>query len=218
MNLIFWLFFSYLRRMIQFDFIKARRIPVWFGAIALALFLSGMPVHAQEEEPSRTSIRTGLGLGINETYRELGNGFVTSIGWQRSLGERRKLRINPNLVVGGFMPLGITDTRDQFYRITSLGLNLHYDLLRYQAVSLVTTAGGFVNYSRGLLGTGGWPEANNNSSEYFLSFYAGANASFGLRIDPRRSRVAYEFRPMTMQFGNQGFLLAYLMVGVDVKL
>ncbi len=116
------------------------------------------------------------------------------------------------------MPLGITDTRDQFYRLTTLGLNIHYDLIRYKSVSIVTTGGGFVNYSRGLLGTGGWPEANNNSSEYFYSLYFGGNASIGLRVDSANSKYAFEIRPINIHLGNKGFLLGYFMIGLDFKI
>ena len=108
--------------------------------------------NAQETEFKRTSIRTGIGIGFNEGKRETGMGLIYSIGWQKSFGRKNKLRLNPNLIIGGFLPIGITDTRDQFYRITSLGLNLHYDLIKYKSISIVTTGGGFINYSRGLLG------------------------------------------------------------------
>jgi len=174
--------------------------------------------NAQETEFKRTSIRTGIGIGFNEGKRETGMGLIYSIGWQKSFGKKNKLRLNPNLIIGGFLPIGITDTRDQFYRITSLGMNLHYDLINYKSISIVTTGGGFLNYSRGLLGTGGWPEANNNNSEYFSSFYLGGNISLGIRINPKNSRLAYEFRPINVQFGNDYFMLGYLMFGIDIKL
>ena len=184
----------------------------------LTLLITGNKIYAQENEFKKSSIRTGIGIGMNEGHREIGNGLVYSIGWQKSFGERNKLRINPNLIIGGFLPIAITDTRDQFYRITNLGLNIHYDLIKYKAISIVATGGGFINYSRGLLGTGGWPDTNNNGSEYFYSLYFGGNGSIGLRIDPKNSKLAYEIRPINMYFGNNQFLLAYLMFGIDFKL
>ena len=198
---------------------KKRDSQINFLLICLIIFLSAInDVFSQENEFRKSSIRTGIGIGINEGQSELGNGLVYSIGWQKSLGRKEKIRINPNMTFGGFLPIGITDTRDQFYRISSLGLNIHYDLLRYKAVSIVTTGGGFINYSRGLLGTGGWPEANNNSSEYFYSLYFGGNVSIGLRINPEKSKLAYEIRPVSIHFGNKGFMSGYLMFGVDFKL
>ncbi len=148
----------------------------------------------------------------------MGNGLVYSIGWQKSFGEKRRLRLNPNLTFGGFLPIAITDTRDQFYQITSPGLNIHYDLLKFRDVSLVTTLGCFMNYSRGLLGTGGWPEANNNRSEYFYSLYFGGNGSLALRIAPHNKRLAYEIRPVNIHLGSEGFFMAYFMLGVDIGL
>ncbi len=186
---------------------------------SLFIFLMiGNKGNTQEIEFKRSSIKTGIAIGINEGKRETGNGILYSIGWQKSIGEKKRARINPNLMIGGFSPVLITDTRDQFYRITSLGLNIHYDLIKYNAISIVTTAGGFINYSRGLLGTGGRPSANNNKSEYFNSLYFGGNASIGLRIDQKNSKLAYEIRPINIQAGNKEFILVYFMFGIDVKL
>ena len=198
---------------------KKQVFQIKFLLLSVIIFLFTINnIFSQEIEFKNSSIRTGVGIGINEGQREIGNGLVYSIGWQKSFGEKSKIRINPNMTFGGFLPIGITDTRDQFYRITSLGLNIHYDLIRYKAISIVTTGGGFINYSRGLLGTGGWPEANNNSSEYFYSLYYGGNVSIGLRIDPKKSKLAYEIRPINIHFGNNGFMLGYLMFGIDFKL
>lgn len=135
---------------------------------ALLLLLTGSNGCAQEIEFKRSSVRTGIGIGFNNGSREIGLGLVYSIGYQKSFGVKNKLRINPNMTFGGFSPIIITDTRDQFYRITSIGLNIHFDLVKYKAVSIVTSGGAFINYSRGLLGTGGRGNASNTSSEYFF--------------------------------------------------
>lgn len=178
-------------------------------------------VYSQETDFKRTSIRTGVGVGLNEGKRETGLGLLYSIGWQKSYGEKNKFRLNPNIIIGGFKPVGITDTREQFYRITSLGLNAHYDLIKYKAFSIVATGGAFVNYSRGLLGTGGMPmhgETITIDSEYFNSFYLGGSVSVALRIDSKNSKLAYELRPLNFQFGNDYFMLGYYMFGIDIKI
>ena len=182
------------------------------------LLLIGNNIYSQEIEFKKSSIRTGIGIGMNQGQREIGNGLIYSIGWQKSYGIKNKIRLNPNMIFGGFLPIGITDMRDQFYRITSLELNIHYDLIKYKAVSIVITGGGCINYSRGLLGTGGWPVENNNSSEYFYTLYYGGNASVGIRIDSKKSKLAYEIRPISIQIANKGFRLGYLMFGIDFKL
>lgn len=191
------------------------KYPLFF--IPLLFITLNQNIYSQEDSHPK-SIRTGIGLGFNDGKRETGMGLIYSIGYQKSYGKENRIRLNPNIIFGGFLPIGITDTRDQFYRITSFGFNLHYDLLKYKSISLVTSPGVFVDYSRGLLGTGGWPEANNNTSEYFNSFYFGGKFSLGLRIAPEGKRLAYEIRPLNLQFGNKGFVLGYLMFGVDIKL
>lgn len=176
-------------------------------------------IYSQETEYKSTSIKTGAGIGINEGKRETGIGMVYSIGWQKSYGKKNRLRLNPNIMLGSFRTYTFpTDTREQLYKVSSCGINIHYDLFKGEAVSLVTSGGGFVNYSRGLLGTGGWPEENNNRSEYFHTIYFGANASIGLRIDSKKSRLAYEIRPINIHLGNKGFVLGYLMFVIDFKL
>ncbi len=137
---------------------------------------------------------------------------------QKSYGENRRLRLNPNILLGSFRIYTFpTDTRDMMYKITSLEFNVHYDLVKKDGVSMVTTGGGFMNYSRGLLGTGGFPEENNNSSEYFHSVYFGGSASVGIRIDAKKSRLAYEIRPFNLYFGNKGYILWFFMFGIDFK-
>lgn len=185
--------------------------------IMLVMLIGQADVWAQNSDNSRTSLKTGLGVGYNEGYREIGTGVVYSIGWQKSYGTQNRVRLNPNLVFGGFMPFGITDSRDQFYRISLLGLNVHYNLIQYKPFSLVTTTGGFINYSRGLIGTGGWSESDNIKWEYFYTLYFGVSASFALRIEPNNSKFAYEIRPLNLHLGQKDYILGYLMFGVDYK-
>ncbi len=172
---------------------------------------------AQNYGFKENSLKTGIGFGFNEGERETGIGLVYSIGLQKTVGRKQRLRLNPNLMIGGFIPFGITDTRDQFYRMTTLGYNLHYDLVKYKAVSIVTAIGPFVSYSRGLLGTGGDGYVRNNNSEFFNSFYFGGNFSIGLRIDSPKRKIAYEIRPISGMVGNNFFTLGYVMFGMDFK-
>jgi hypothetical protein len=97
-------------------------------------------------------------------------------------------------------------------------MNVSYDLLKYKSVSLFVTAGGFINYSRGLFGTGGEEGFENMKSEYFFNLYFGGNANLGLRINPKKSRFAYEIKPLNIQFGNKDFVLFYAMFGMDIKI
>lgn len=175
---------------------------------------------AQDILFSRQSVKSGIGLGINAGSVEYGFGLLYEIGYQKSYGKMQRVRLNSTLLLGGFSNVGISDVRDQHYRITSLGFGSNADLLKYRAISLLGSAGVFFNYSRGLLGTGGRYSNGtvNRSSEYFSKFYAGGSASLGFRINPRNSRTAFEIRPFNIQFGTNYFILGYFMLGIDFKL
>jgi hypothetical protein len=182
----------------------------------LVILLFSLKITAQENQFTRSSIKTGIGAGVNDGIEESGLGFVYSVGYQKSFGKKEKFRINPNLLYGGFNSNGITDTRQQFFRITSLGMNVNYDLIKYKSVSLLITTGGFLNYSRGLFGTGGENEIRN--SRYFNQLYFGGTVGIGIRINSTESRFAYEIKPLNLQIGNKGFVLGYLMFGLDIKI
>jgi hypothetical protein len=175
---------------------------------------------AQDTLFSRRSIRAGIGVGINAGSVENGFGLLYEIGFQKSYGKKQRVRLNPDLILGGFSNMGITDVREQHYRITSLGFNCNVDILKYKAISLLGGAGIFFNYSRGLLGTGGRNSSGqgSNSSEYFNKVYAVGSLSGGIRINPRKSAVALELRPFNIQFGTDYFILGYFMLGLDFKI
>lgn len=175
------------------------------------------PKHGLAQNSSNNSLKLGFGVGINQGKPEIGIGTFASIGYQKSLWKER-IRINPYLLSGSFLPLGITDTRDQYYRITSLGLNGYFDLIRIKPVSVFIGVGGFLNYSRGLLGTGGWPDENNNYSEYFFKLYYGGYLGCGLRIDPPNKNITLELTPINICFGNNYYQFTYLKIGIDLKL
>lgn len=171
---------------------------------------------SQEKEYTKNAIKLGFGGGINDSHPEQGIGLLYNIGYQTQLGKSDRLRINPNILFGGFLPLGISDTRDQFYRISALGLDLHGDVLRLQNVSLVLTFGGFMDYSRGLLGTGG--ESGIRNSSYFNTLYFGTKTGVAFRFVNKTGSRAFEFKPINFMNGNKYFTLGYLMFGMDFYL
>lgn len=172
--------------------------------------------YGQESDYSGSSLKVGFGVGFNDGYRETGLGTLYSFGYQKSFWKNR-IRVSPYLLMGGFTSIGITDTRDQFYRISSLGINGSLDIVKYKSVSLFIGTGAFANYSRGLLGTGGELHGDSDS-EYFYKMYYGANGRTGLRIDPKRSRIAFELNPINVYFGTDYFMLAFMQVNLDIKL
>ena len=168
------------------------------------------------QEFSRHSFKTGVGFGINEGQYELGVGGVVLVGYQKSFWNDR-LRISPNIVSGNFMALGITDVRDQNYRVTSLNLIGYIDVIKYKAASILIGTGGSFNFSRGLLGTGGDWEVSHSDSEYFFRSYYSGYLGVGIRINPRKSRFAYEISPINVHFGNKYFFTEYFKFGIDIK-
>jgi len=100
------------------------------------------------QEYSDKSLRIGLGLGINEGMKETGMGALVSFGYQKSVANNR-IRINPNYMSGGFFSFAITDTRDRYYRISSLGINAYWDAIKYKPFAIFIGAGGHLVFSRG---------------------------------------------------------------------
>jgi hypothetical protein len=193
-------------------------VRIWCALLFSAVLqLASKPeAQAQADSLNASAVRFGLGAGLHDGARESGLGLVYQLGWQKSYGAKDKFSLNPNVVHGSFSANDIDDARDQFYQLSSLGLQLHYDLIRVNAVSVVVSGGAFVAYTRGLLGTGGDPRAAR--SEYFRKVYVGGLGSAGIRINPPRSRIAYELRPITISSGTNGFLLFYPMLNLEFKL
>ena len=147
---------------------------------------------------------------------ETAMGTLMSFGYQKSVWKDR-LRINPNITTGTFSSFAMLDVRDQHYKLTSLSINGYLDIPPRKPVSIVVGTGVFLNYSRGVLGTGGRNE-NNRSSEYFHKLYYGIFVGAGLRISPTNSRFAYELVPINYQAGNNSFELHFFKFGIDIKL
>ena len=185
---------------------------------ATILLFASLEVRAQADTSGIGAIKSGIGVGYNDTNQEKGLGLVSSIGYQKSFGPKSKLRVNPNLLFGSFSSAGITDTRDQYYQMTALQIVLAYDVIRFKSISLFVSAGGSLTYSRGLFGTGDEIEKPGTTSSYFNNVYFGGLGGVGLRISRQNSRVAYEIKPLNFGFGSNGFLLANPMISLDYKL
>ena len=190
----------------------------------IIISLSKKASSQQSVEYKRSSIRTYIGAGLNEGKRETGIGLVYSIGWQKANKRNNRLHINPQLTIGGFQPLFITDLGTQRTRITNLSLNAHYDFLRLKSISFIVSGGIFGNYSRGILGNNSYTQhkdfiagrPTNTRPEYFHTFYYGGATSLGLRINAKR--VNYVVRPINIFIGNKGMSLGFASFGLDIKL
>lgn len=185
----------------------------------LILIIIHCKTNAQENTFTRNSIKTGVGMGYNSGTVEEGFGTFSTIGYERSYGKQERLRINANILLGGFVKGPISDGRDNFYRTTSWTINANYDYLKYKSVSLFIYSGGFGTYSRGMLGSG----HSQFTSEYydsqkFANFYYGVNLGGGFRINPKNNRCAFEIKPVNLQIGNKEAITFYLLFGVDIKI
>ena len=188
--------------------------------ISLMLFLFAMvsSSEAQDNLFSKKSIKANIGIAFNEGTREIGGGIVYSIGYQSEFVNNSLIRYSANLQSGNFRPILVTDTRDQFYRASSLGFNVEGDILKYKFISLTLGGGGFINYSRGLFGTGGNSIPAISRSEYFHQMYAGGIVSAGLRFAPEKRNIAFEIKPVNIQVGYPTFAMGYMTCGIDFKL
>jgi len=177
-------------------------------------------IHSQESIFKNSAITTGIGFGNHSSsfpHME-GRGLVFSIGWQRGFGEKNKIRINPNLIYSEYRRATATDTPSRFYNTSSIGLDFQYDVIRYRFVSLMVVTGVFYNYSRGIYTCFKTMEGTYIPTREIYSLNFGGDASLGLRVEPKNWGVGFEIKPITLRIGSSEYLMAYLMLGVDVKL
>lgn len=168
------------------------------------------------QEFSKNSIRFRTGIGVSMGSRADGVGITYSAGFQRELRNPR-FRINPNLSFGQYSSRFVMDARDEYFNSTNLETIFYFDLLKGKKGALVIGAGGLVNNTRGLLGTGGDYEGQQ-SSEYISEFHLAVYVGCGLRFSSPDKRLAFEFMPFNFHLGTNDFLESHLMIGLEIKL
>jgi len=161
-------------------------------------------------------LKYDVGIGIYDSNQTMGGGGLVCIGYQRDLWKDR-LRLNPNLTIGYFTARHVTDVRDQWFNSICLETIVYFDLLRLKAFSLTIGAGGVVNNTRGLLGTGGY-HPSETGSEYFSDWNIGGFLGGGLRINPKNSRLAFEIMPFNFHVGPDYYMEGFSKIGIEVKL
>lgn len=187
------------------------------GLILLAILLS-QSVYVQAQEFSENSMKLGLGIGASMGSRTDGGGFVYTLGYQKEVWNDR-LRINPNFSIGHYSSRFVMDARDQYFNSINLETNLYLDVIRIKSFSLVFACGGLVNNSRGLIGTGGYPDGSTEpqTSEYFSNFHVGGYLGGGFRINSPDKRTALNIMPVNIHFGNNYFTEFYAKIEWDIK-
>lgn len=180
-----------------------------FGCIVVIITtVVGYAVQANAQEFLKNSIKIGAGIEIVENTKLEGVGFVTTLSYQRQLKEG--LWLAPHAKHGTYTSWGITDTPDEYFNTTTLGIGLNATLLQV----LYFGVGTEVNYSHGLIGTGG---EYSRASHYVRSFYPDLYASAGLRIAPRKKRFAVNIIPFTFSIGIHEEVSYVLRLEAEIK-
>ncbi|MFT3751874.1 MAG: hypothetical protein QM800_03010 [Paludibacter sp.] len=153
------------------------------------------------------SLKIGGGLGYSQSDNCFGTGTLYSIGYQQNIWKDR-LRFNPNLSLGFYRPLFITDIPDQYFNSINLNANLNLDLIRLSRLSLLIYAGGEAGMTQGYVSTIG--SVND--------FHLGVDFGGGIRINSKSKKTALNILPFNFRFGYPNFMESYLKLEFDVKL
>ncbi len=170
----------------------------------------------QDNGFSKNILKYGIGIGVSDGHRTTGGGGLLSVGYQLDLWKDR-LRFNPNLTFGYFNAKHVQDVRDQWFNSINLETILYFDVIRLKAFSLTIGAGGLINNTKGLLGTGGYPPSEINS-DYISDWHYGGFLGGGFRINPKNSRIAIEIMPLNFHVGPDYYMEGFAKIGLEVKL
>jgi len=198
--------------------------PVIFIILLLAT------ISIQSQELKTNSIKIGIGAGISESSNCTGMGTMYSVGLQRNIWKDR-LRFNPNLSLGFYSPIMITDLPDQYFNSINLNANLNYDLIRIKRFSVVIYAGIEAGKTQGYVGSGGYYDyggyspygngyviSNTQNSHYVHDYHIGGNVGAGLRLISRSGKTAFNILPFNIRVGYPDFMEAHLKLEVDINI
>ncbi len=187
------------------------------GILLLSALINPI-VYGQNQKFSKNSIKIGFGAGVSIGNNTNGAGFVYTVGYQREIRTNR-LRLNPDFSIGHYSSKLMLDARDQYFNSINIETNINYDLIRIKWFSLVIGCGCLVNNSRGLRGTGGYPDGNTEplASEYVSDFHFGGYAGGGFRINLPDKRTALNIMPFNIHYGNNYFAEFHTKIELDFK-
>ncbi len=147
-------------------------------------------------------------------------GFSWRLAWQKSLDQKRRLRLSASLamedMIGSEFTLPNYRRRVQVsLRSTALQTGLHYDLFKWGGFSIVTAGNVALRYLRGM----SIPESISNGSEItnLNEVYPTVGFSLAFRFDPRPGPLAYEFNLFSQAFGRDGSRFRQLSLGLIYK-
>lgn len=187
-------------------------------------------ISAQSQGTKNQSLKIGIGAGFSESENCTGMGTMYSVGLQRNIWKDR-LRFNPNLSLGFYSPIMITDLPDQYFNSININANLNYDLIRIQRFSVVIYAGIEAGKTQGYVGSGGYYDyggyspygngyviSNTQNSHYVHDYHLGGNFGGGLRFVSRSKKTAFNILPFNFRVGYPEFFEAHLKLEVDINI
>jgi len=192
-----------------------------FKTILISIFLFAT-LYVNSQESKNQSLKFGIGAGMSQSLNSIGTGTMYSVGYQRNIWKDR-LRFNPNLSLGFYSPVFITDQADQYFNSININANLNYDLIRIKRFSVVVYAGAEAGKTQGYVGTGGMPDYSDvgpipqRNSFYVNDYHIGGNLGAGLRLISRSGKTAFNILPFNFRVGYPGFMEAHLKLEVDVN-
>lgn len=182
-------------------------------------------ISAQSQESKNQSLKFGMGVGMSQSETCTGMGTMYSVGYQCNIWKDR-LRFNPNLSLGFYSPVFITDLPDEYFNSINLNANLNYDLIRIKRFSLVVYAGIEAGVTQGLVGSGGYFDygysgygsSYSQNSYYVHDYHIGGNFGGGIRFVSRSKKTAFNLLPFNFRVGYPEFVEAHLKLEVDINI
>lgn len=187
-------------------------------------------ISTQSQELKKISVKIGIGAGMSQSENCIGTGTMYSVGYQRNIWKDR-LRFNPNLSLGFYSPVFITDQADQYFNSINVNANLNYDLIRIKRFSVVVYAGVEAGKTQGYVRTGGYYDyggyspygngyviSNTQNSHYVHDYHIGGNVGAGLRLISRSGKTAFSILPFNFRVGYPDFVEAHLKLEVDINI
>ncbi len=165
----------------------------------------------------------GIGAGMSQSLNSIGMGTMYSIGYHRNIWKDR-LRFNPNLSLGFYSPMYITDQPDQYFNSININATLNYDLIRIQRFSIVIYAGIEAGKTQGYVGTGGMPDYSDigpipqKNSYYVHDYHIGGNIGGGFRLVSKSRKTAFNILPFNIRLGYPHFIEGHLKLEVDINI
>jgi len=188
------------------------------STILIVLLLSANSF-SQETDYSNKAFKIGFGLGANE----VGIGWISQFGFQKTSQQNPRFRHGFSLQFAGFSNMTITDVSDQMERMTSFEYRFSYDLIKYKKLSLFIQTAPFINYTRGLKGTGG--EFSTKNTGFYLRLVGGGLFGTGFRFEGKKYN--FEIIPLNIHYGyvyagkelvNHNYFMGYFQIAIDLKI